>query len=153
LPWKKPEIRYTPMRQKVESSVFLPATANLFALGICWAGFTTFVSACDRFRWRTIGIVVATYIVQMALKILGTAASEWGWLKNLSVFTAYEPEAFVHIATESPAHAWSLWLEKPIGTITFWGPLGYDLLLLALGYLAYLLAAIIFHRRDLPAPL
>ena len=33
------------------------------------------------------------------------------------------------------------------------GPLGYDLVLLVLGWIAYTASAIIFCKRDLPAPL
>ena len=32
---------------------------NLFCLGVAVAGFSTLVSSLDRYRWRTIGIVVA----------------------------------------------------------------------------------------------
>jgi ABC-2 type transport system permease protein len=151
-PFVKNEIRRTPMSEKVDSAVFIPASVNLCSLGIFWAGVAMFVSACDRYRWRTLGIVIGIYVLQMAFKIIGMAAESWSWLRNISIFTAYEPEAFVHLAEQNPENTWSLWLDKPHGTLQFIGPLGYDLILIALGYLALLLAAIIFHRRDLPAP-
>ena len=38
------------------------------------------------------------------------------------------------------------------GTGAETGPLGYDLLLIGMGTVAYILAGVIFRRRDLPAP-
>ena len=60
-----------PMRDKVDPRVFLPGVVNLFCLGCAVAGVSTLVSACDRYRWRTIGIVAGLYIVSMILKIVG----------------------------------------------------------------------------------
>lgn len=152
-PWAKPETRYTPMSQKVDARHFWPAAANLFALGFCFCGLSSLVSACDRYRWRTIGIVVGFYVVQTIMKLVGMAAEDWAWLRRLSVFTAYEPELFVQIAVQSPQDAWSVWRYDAAGHITQLGPLGYDLVFVVLGYLAYVAAAVIFQRRDLPAPL
>lgn len=152
-PWAKTETRYTPMAQKVDSSNYWPAAANLFALGFFLCGFSSLVSACDRYRWRTIGVVVGCYVVQTIMKLVGMAADDWAWLRSLSIFTAYEPEMFVQIAVASPADAWSVWRYDAVQKATVLGPLGYDLIFLALGYLAYVAAAVIFQRRDLPAPL
>jgi len=56
-----------------------------------------------------------------------------GWL---SVFNAYEPQRLV----SGQADAW--WLLAR-----------YDAVLLGLGMLGYLVGAVVFTRRDLPAPL
>ena len=47
---------------------------NFFALGLFLAGLTTLVSSWDRYRWRTIGIVVTFYIAFTIVKIAGMAA-------------------------------------------------------------------------------
>lgn len=147
------ETRHTPMSEKVDSHNYWPAAFNLFSLGAFLCGFSTLVSACDRYRWRTIGVVVGAYVVQTVMKLVGMASDDWAWMRPLSIFTAYEPEAFVQLAVERPELAWSVWRVDEAGVFTQLGPLGYDLIFLVLGYLAYLAAAVIFHRRDLPAPL
>lgn len=152
-PWSAKEVRWTPMSERVSSSIYLPAAGNLLCLGFFLAGFTTLVSSCDRYRWRTIGIVVGAYVAQTIMKLVGMAAEEWRWLMYLSVFTPYEPEAGVNLAMKSQSLAWSVFLYGPDGQRIGLGPLGDDLLLIVGGLLAYMAAAVIFHRRDLPAPL
>jgi len=152
-PWAKTETRLTPMSQKVDTRNYWPAAANLFSLGFFFCALSSLVSACDRYRWRTIGIVVGFYVVQTIMKLVGMASEDWAWLRPLSVFTAYEPELFVQIAVETPQFAWSLLRYDSAGNMTQLGPLGNDLVFLVLGYLAYVAAAVIFQRRDLPAPL
>ncbi|MFO0818116.1 MAG: ABC transporter permease subunit [Pirellulales bacterium] len=152
-PWGPTETRYTPMSTKVSSEVFLPSAANLLSLGVFLAGVSSLVSACDRYRWRTIGIVVSGYVVQTILKLVGMASDDWRWLTYLSVFTPYEPEWGAQLAMESPDLAWSIVRYDSAGRWVGVGPLGDDLGLIAGGLLAYGLAAVIFQRRDLPAPL
>ncbi|MEY4181269.1 MAG: hypothetical protein RLY70_4844 [Planctomycetota bacterium] len=152
-PWAAKEVRWTPMADRVSSNIYLPAAANLLSLGFFLAAITTLVSSCDRYRWRTIGIVVGAYVAQTIMKLVGMAAEEWRWLMYLSVFTPYEPEAGVNLAMKSPSLAWSVFLYGPDGQRAGLGPLGDDLLLICGGLLAYGAAAVIFHRRDLPAPL
>lgn len=152
-PWAKTETRYTPMSQKVNPHDYWPAAANLFSLGFFLCGFSSLVSACDRYRWRAIGVVVGAYVIQTIMKLVGMAADEWAWLRPLSIFSAYEPELFVKVAVESPAETWSVLRYDAAGHFAQLGPLGYDLIFIVLGYLAYVAAAVIFQRRDLPAPL
>ena len=49
--------------------------------------------------------------------------------------------------------AWHVVPMNPQADSLTLGPLGYDLLLVGLGCAFYLAAAIVFSRRDLPAPL
>ena len=143
----------SPMREKVDPRVFFPGVVNLFCLGCAVAGVATLVSACDRYRWRTIGIVAGLYVITMILKIVGLAFESLSWLKQLSLFTAYEPQKFIALAVKSPAETWT-WLRcAPDGTLLDLGGLGYNAILLGVALASYALAAIIFHRRDLPAPL
>jgi beta-exotoxin I transport system permease protein len=153
LSFRKPEKIKVPMRQKTEPEYFVPGAFNLFCLGVALAGFSTFISSFDRYRWRTIGIVVAAYVVMLILKILGQAIGEVAWLQELSLFTAYEPQKFISIAAHDPAHTWSLALYDAQGRYVELGPLGYNLILLAVGLVSYLAAGVVFHKRDLPAPL
>jgi ABC-2 type transport system permease protein len=141
-----------PMRERVDIMTLLPATVNLCCFGICWAGLATFVSAGDRYRWRTIGIVSAFLVISMIAKIAGLAVKPLRPLLNVSIFTAYEPQKFVSVAVNSPSETWALTMPGKDGSEIL-GPLGYNLILVGIGLLAYLLAGVIFHKRDLPAPL
>lgn len=149
----KPEKIRVPMSEKTKTSHFIPAALNLFSLGFLVAGFSTLISSLDRYRWRTIGIVVGVYVVSIILKLLGQAISEVAWLQCFSIFTAYEPQKFVSIAVRDPAHLWALVMRDSDGHFLELGPLGYNLVLIACGTISYVLAGLIFHRRDLPAPL
>ena len=51
----------------------------MFCLGVTLAGFSTLMSSFDRYRWRTIGVVVTVYVLMLILKILGQAIVEIGW--------------------------------------------------------------------------
>jgi ABC-2 type transport system permease protein len=143
----------TPMRDKVDPTVFFPGTLNLFCLGCAVAGVSTLVSACDRYRWRTIGIVTGLYVVSMICKIVGLAFASFAWLRSLSPFTAYEPQKFIALAARSPDEAWTLARYASDGSFLDLGPLGYDSILLGVAAVSYLAAGFVFHRRDLPAPL
>jgi beta-exotoxin I transport system permease protein len=149
----KPEKVRVPMREKVDSEDFLPGAVNLGALGICFAGIASLVSACDRYRWRTIGLVVGFYVVQTIFKISGMAIAEVAWLKKVSIFTAYEPQRFIATAVHDAANTWSVVLRDSQGAIFDAGPLGYNLILLGIGIGCYVAAAVVFQKRDLPAPL
>jgi ABC-2 type transport system permease protein len=97
--------------------------------------------------------VVGIYIVQLTLKIIGLASDQLAWLGRVTFFTAYDPVRFVSIAVYQPESTWSLVLRDEAGHWLSLGPLGYNLILLGMGAIAYLSATVIFHRRDLPAPL
>jgi len=152
IPFSAREIHWAPLSDKVDAWLFLPASANLFALGLMTAGFATLMSAWDRYRWRTIGIVMGVLVVQVLIKIAGLASDDLSWLLYLSVLTAYEPEAFVRIADSVPGSAWNLFISNVDGTVDY-GPLWYHSVMGTIGGASYLLAAIVFCRRDLPAPL
>jgi len=149
----KPEKIKVPMRERTRLIYFVPGAFNLFCLGVAVAGVSTLVSSLDRYRWRTIGIVVAVYVVSIVLKLLGQTIAEVAWLQRLSLFTAYEPQKFISIAVHEPARAWSMAMYDSSGAFVEPGPLGYNLILLGVGAVSYLAAGIVFHKRDLPAPL
>jgi ABC-2 type transport system permease protein len=146
------ETREVPMASKVDAADMWPATVNLFALGFFLAGLSTLFSSVDRYRWRTIGMVAAIYVVQLIMKIVGLASESWRWLLKLTFFTAYDPERFVSVGVHAPPAAWRVWMVDDAGHWAGLAPLGYDLLLIGMGLVAYLAAVWIFCRRDLPAP-
>jgi ABC-2 type transport system permease protein len=153
IPFAEPEVRHVPTREVVDVGVFGPATLNLFAMGLMLAGFSCLVSSWDRYRWRTVGIVVAVCVIQLILKVAGMATDRLDVLLYFSAFTAYEPEAFTRLADITPQLAWNVFLYDERGAWTGYGPLWCDSLMAGIGLISYVLAGVIFHRRDVPAPL
>jgi len=153
VPLAEEEVVRRPMADRVNPANLVPAAVNVFSLGFFLAGLSTLLSSWDRYRWRTIGLVVGIYIVQLTLKIIGLASDRLAWLGRLTFFTAYDPVRFVSIAVYQPESTWSLVLRDEAGHFLSLGPVGYNLILLGMGVVAYLSATVIFHRRDLPAPL
>ena len=101
------------------------------------AGLAACVSAADSHRWRTIGILGGFYVFTILLKLVGRLGpAAVSWCGYLSVLNAYEPQRLV----DGTAGSW--WLLAQ-----------YDGILLAVGLGAYVLGAVLFARRDLPAPL
>lgn len=120
----------------VSPALFVPAAANLAGLSFFMAGFTTMLSSIDRYRWRTIGLASAFYVVSLMLKLVARMAPGWERLIYGSFLGAFEPLLFVN----RPDEGWRLGLE-------------YNALLVGLGLASYVAAALIFCRRDLPAPI
>jgi ABC-2 type transport system permease protein len=125
-----------PWAGKVEPERFVPAACNVFGLMVCMAGIAACVSAADNHRWRTVGIMCGFYVTAILAKLVGRLSGPLGWVGYLSVLNAYEPQQLVGGGPE----AWRL-----LG----W----YDGTLLGIGLIAYAVGAVIFSRRDLPAPL
>ncbi len=136
------------LERPVDSRVFAPAALNLFAFTVFLAGLTTLVSSCTNYRSRTIGIVGGFYAISMIAKIVGRMAPGWTWMSSTSFFTPFEPQLLV----SNTAKAWSVWIPKA-GSSFELGGVGYDSILIGLGFVAYLGAAVVFCHRDLPAPL
>jgi ABC-2 type transport system permease protein len=126
--------------------IFLPAVSNLFCLSFALAGLTTFLSSFDRFRTRTIGLAVGILLLEIVLALVSISAPEnWAWVRWTTFVSSYQPQLlsfrfWPEVLTENADLSWRL----------LWH---YDASLLALGAICYTVAAVIFCRRDLPAPL
>lgn len=142
-----------PMVEKVAPETFLPAAVNYFALGIFLVGFTTLMSAWDRYRWRTIGITVGFYVISTILELVGLAVDGFQWVKWFTFFAAYEPVRFVSEAVSYPDREWAWIVRDSSGAFQALGPLSYDMILVSLGIAGILIGTLIFCRRDLSAPI
>jgi ABC-2 type transport system permease protein len=121
---------------QVWPTLYIPPTTNVFSLGLAMAGIAAFVSSFDRYRWRTIGIMGAFYAVAVVFKVIARMKPAWEPLGRLSVFWPFEPQRMV----TGNDDAWRLAFE-------------YNAPLIIVGLAGYVAGAIVFCRRDLPAPL
>lgn len=134
--------------ERVAVGRFIAADLNLFARTVCLAGMAALFSSCDSQRWRTVGLMTGWYVLATICEIVGRVADGWQWLKYASFLTVYTPEAMV----ARPEEAWSVLAYKDQSLIGL-GLGGGSLLLLTIGLLCYVAGAVIFNRRELPAPI
>ena len=152
-PWGEELEIVTPMRQQLDAEDLLVGSVNLFCLTFFIAGFATWMSAWDRYRWRTIGISLGFLILQSVLLYIAMALPAWSWLGWLTVFSAYIPEQLIAAAAEQSGGAWQWLRYDAAGQWDGLGGAGANLLLMFLGTTCYLLSVRTFLRRDLPSPL
>jgi ABC-2 type transport system permease protein len=145
-----------PLASRVAPTLFLPTIVNLFSFGFFVLGLSTLLSSVDRFRWRTIGLTISIYIVQLLIFLLSKVNEAWRFLENFTFFASYQPDAIVNFVQKHPEATWAI-MTPASAQSALWphalGPLGLSLFLIALGSLFLTLATVVFHKRDLPAPL
>jgi ABC-2 type transport system permease protein len=132
----------------ISPRLYIPAAVNLFGLVVCLGGMSALASSCDSYRWRTIGLMIAVYVITTVLQVVGRISDDWQWASYLSLLNAYEPQAMV----ARPEEAWSL-LAYENGAVAGLGLGGLQLVLFGLGLVCYAMGAVIFNRREIPAPL
>jgi len=130
-------MRVVTLPETVPPVRFLPGVVNLFSMTFCLAGVTSLISSWDRSRWRTILVAGGLFAVSSVVKMIARLWAPGAWLKYLSLLTAFEPQKLIL-------------LEPDVTRTMAWQ---YDGALLGLGLGAYVLAAIVFSRRDIPAAL
>jgi ABC-type transport system involved in multi-copper enzyme maturation permease subunit len=118
----------------------LPAAINYVGLGAFLLGASTFASAVSRTRSQAVAAVMGFYVVELAFMIVGRLSPSAAWLERLTILSAYEPTKLtLGMAREAAAH-WPM----------FWQ---HNAALFGLGTLLWIIAAAIFCRRDVQAPL
>ncbi len=137
-----------PLSEPVSAALFIPPAVNLFGLMVCLGGMSALASSWGSQRWRTVGLMGAWYALCTLLTVVGPFADRWQWISYISFMSAYKPLSMV----ARPDEAWSL-LAHQDGTIAGVGLGGLQLVLLGVGILCYVAGAIIFSRREIPAPL
>ena len=122
------------LAERIVPGQFLPGVLNLFSMTFCVAGLTALVSAWDRSRWRTILVAGGFFAVSSIVKLIARLWEPGAWLRYLSCLTPFEPQKLILLDPE---------ITRPMA----WH---YNATLLGLGLAAYVGAAIIFSRRDIP---
>ncbi|HMP78884.1 MAG TPA: ABC transporter permease subunit [Pirellulaceae bacterium] len=141
------------MRELIDPLVYVPGSVNLLALGIFLLGLSACISAMDRYRWRTLGIVFGVYFVCAMFKVGAMSTPLLSWLNYFSFFSLYESQVHIKLAEESAASYWSLWMPAVEGSMAGLGPLGHNALLAGGGIAMLIIGSVAFERRDLPAPM
>ncbi len=151
LPGSEPVVEQVPLRDRVDATVFAAATFHLFAFGFFILALATLISSMDRYRWRTVGVVVGIYVTQVVMYALGLVSETLSWMLGFTFLSCYKPQNMTALIDKGSLSApWSL-TNTP--TDFAFPPLAYPLILLVIGSAFYVAAIIIFRRRDLPAPL
>lgn len=146
----------TPLAEFVEPTLYTLPCLNLFAFGFFILGVSTLLSSIDRYRWRTIGVVIGFYVIQLLVFLLSKTIASMRFLENITFLSSYQPDAIVHYVQKNPDSAWAM-LAPESTQSTVWphmlGPLGLSVLLIVGGTLLITYGMLHFRRRDLPAPL
>lgn len=152
----EPKIEPVPLRNYVDSSVFILPALNLFALGAFVFSLSMLLSSFDRYRWRTIGVVISVYVIQLLVFLLSKTVVSAKFLQNFTFFSFYQPDATVIQVQRHGGQVWAFFAKDETKSL-IWpyslAPLGMIAALLLFAVLVNIVAAIWFKRRDLPAPL
>ena len=117
-----------------------PAAANFVCLGVFITGAATLISALVRTRSQAVGMVIAFYVLELMLMIVGRLNDRFAWMNRLTILSAYEPTLLtIGVNRDPSAYMPLLWQ--------------YNATLLGLGVVGLALSAAVFCRRDVPAPL
>jgi ABC-2 type transport system permease protein len=122
---------------RVDPWVFGPGLLSVAALLFAVSGYTVWLSARGRFRWRVLGVAVLVTLVQFLVNVVAQLWDAVAALRPFTVFYYYQPQQVIL----DPG-----WASRP----ETWHRLG---VLLAVGAAGYAAALWAFCRRDLPAPL
>lgn len=145
-----------PLSEKVDSGLFIAPCLNLFGLGFVLLSLSILLSCCDRFRWRSIGLALGFYVVQLMLFLLSKVGEAWKWAESLTVLSLYQPDLTVLLSKRIDGSQWGLLGSEELDASVwhyYLGPSGMTASCLLLGVALLTTAVLMFRRRDLPAPL
>jgi ABC-2 type transport system permease protein len=130
----------------VDPAMYAPGLWNVAALLFAVSGYTMWISACGRFRWRVLGVAVLLTLVQFLINVVGQLWDGAAYLRPFTVFYYFQPQQIIlkHRWTIDLAKVWPLEHALPVSGIG---------VLALVGVIGYTMALWIFCRRDLPAPL
>jgi ABC-2 type transport system permease protein len=152
MPWASEELRSVPLAELVDPMLYAMPSINLFALGFAVLGLSVAVSSFDQYRWRSVGVILGIYVLQLLLFVLSKSTPKMAFLKPWTFLAAYQPDWIVQATLASP-EAKGYFLMPDSSSWDGWiGPVGYVTILIAMGIVCYGIAFWRFQTRDLPAP-
>jgi ABC-2 type transport system permease protein len=122
--------------QTIDAWRFVYGLPNVAALLFAVSGYTMLLSAAGRWRPGVLGLAVVLTLIQFVVNLLGQIWKNIEGLRPFTVFYYYQPQTV--ILGEAGADR-----QLVVDCAT----------LLAVGLAGYVLALVVFCRRDLPAPL
>lgn len=152
MPLAKEELRWVPLAELVDPMLYAMPTINLFALGFAVLGLSVAVSSFDQYRWRSVGVILGIYVLQLLLFVLSKSTPKVAFLKPWTFLAAYQPDWIVQTTLASPDAKGFFVMPDPSSWDDWIGPVGYVSILIAMGLLCYAIAFWRFQTRDLPAP-
>lgn len=124
----------------ITTTTYLPAYFNLLSVGVFFLGTATLASAVVNARSQAVALIVGFYVVEFTCRVMGMLSPQVAWLKRITFMSLYQPTLLTIGTQTDPA------TYRPL----LWQ---YNVTLTLLGLGAIGVAAVIFCRRDLPAPL
>ena len=121
-------------RLHTDLAAFGPSLWAVGGLLFAISGYTMWLSACGRYRWRVLGLAVFVTLVQFLVNVVGQMWDVLEPLRQWTIFYYYQPQEII--------------LGKPWTQV-----LPALAVLYGVGAVGYALALWVFTRRDLPAPL
>ncbi|GIP22981.1 ABC transporter permease subunit [Paenibacillus sp. J22TS3] len=108
---------------------FLRLNLMGFLMFFALSGASFLVSSVSNDEKRAMSISGVIVIGSYCLDLIGRLSEQTGWMRNLSVFSLFRPSELVKGSAEWTGQLW---------------------ILLSIGALFYILAVVLFRRRDLP---
>lgn len=110
------------------------------------SGYTMWISALGRFRWRVLGVAVLVTLLQFLVNVIGQMWDLVAPLRPLTIFYYYQPQKV--ILGQGWDVDFAVWNGgAPLCRVPML------VVLYGVGLVGYALALRTFQRRDLPAPL
>jgi ABC-2 type transport system permease protein len=132
---------------RISPAAFGPALFAVGSLIFAVSGFTMWLSARGRFRWRVLGTAVFIFLLMFLLNLIGQMWPEGlGWARPLNIFYYYQPQPIIL------GQGWNVDVRfSNTGAALIAVP--SVAVLLGIGLVGYAAALGTFVRRDIPAPL
>jgi ABC-2 type transport system permease protein len=132
---------------RLDPGAFGPGLLNVAALIFAVSGYTLWLSAGGRFRWKVLGAAVFITLLQFLINVVGQFWETVAVLRPFTVFYYYQPQQIV-LAQRWAVDLGTVWNHgQPLRSLNVLGVLG------TVGVAGYGMALWTFTRRDLPAPL
>ncbi|MEL7497070.1 MAG: ABC transporter permease subunit [Planctomycetota bacterium] len=148
----KPQTEVVAMVSEVNPLMFLPGIFNLFCIGVFFAALSALVSSIDRYRWRTIGIMIGYYFASAGLKVMGMGSERLAWVESMTIFGLYHPASAIRELELDGMESFRLIQYSDAGEFMGSGTLLNCGLPLLMAAILYYIGLRYFEKRDLPAP-
>ncbi|HLJ95857.1 MAG TPA: ABC transporter permease subunit [Gemmataceae bacterium] len=140
-------VQLDPEALRLDPVIFGPGLWNVAALVFAVSGYTLWLSAAGRFRWKVLSAAIFLTLLQFLINVVGQFWDAVGVLRPFTIFYYYQPQQII-LAQRWSVDLGNVWNHgHPLWTLNVLG------VLVTVGVIGYGMALWTFTRRDLPAPL